>query len=199
MVFSRLWRSSDPITLPKEYMDLLNLCLNSTNFQYYSKLYQQLHGTVVRSPVSFAVAEIVMQNIEERAFSTCRQSIPLPLRYVDETPPQDTTKSTHSTIIRTKKTLTHNSLSEDMIWMGAYMLSISNIYVVWGSFTDKISNMDILMFLDQGVLVIERCHDVALVNDNLIMLSLQFQVTFWQELSSTSQTQLGRDTATALR
>ena len=34
------------------------------------------------------------------------------------------------------------------------------------------------MFLDQGVLVIEKCHDVALVNDNLIMLSLQFQVTF---------------------
>ena len=38
--------------------------------------------------------------------------------------------------------------------------------------------MDTLMFLDQGVLVIEKCHDVALVNDNLIMLSLQFQVTF---------------------
>ena len=104
MVFSRLWRSSDPITLPTEYMDFLNLCLNSTNFQYYSKLYQQLHGTVVRSPVSFAVAEIVMQNIEERAFSTCRQSIPLPLRYVDETPPQDTTKSTHSTITNEKNT-----------------------------------------------------------------------------------------------
>ena len=70
-----------------------------------------------------------------------------------------------------------------MIWMGAYMLSISNIYVVWGSFTDKLSNMDTLMFLDEGVLVIEKCHDVALVNDDLIMLSLQFQVTFWQELA----------------
>ena len=37
------------------------------------------------SPVSVAVAEIVMQNIEESALSTCRQTIPLWLRYVDDT------------------------------------------------------------------------------------------------------------------
>ena len=37
------------------------------------------------SPVSVVVAEIVMQNIEKRALRTCRQTIPLWLRYVDDT------------------------------------------------------------------------------------------------------------------
>ena len=37
------------------------------------------------SPVSVAVAEIVMQHVEERALATCRQTIPLWLRYVDDT------------------------------------------------------------------------------------------------------------------
>ena len=66
-------------------MDLLNLCLTSTYFQYNGKHYKQLHGTAMGSPVSVVVAEIVMQNIEESALSTCRQTIPLWLRYVDDT------------------------------------------------------------------------------------------------------------------
>ena len=37
------------------------------------------------SPVSVVVAEIVMQHVEERALVTCRQTIPLWLRYVDDT------------------------------------------------------------------------------------------------------------------
>ena len=36
------------------------------------------------SPVS-VVAEIVMQHVEELALATCRQAIPLWLRYVDDT------------------------------------------------------------------------------------------------------------------
>ena len=66
-------------------MDLLNLCLTSTYFQYNGKHYKQLHGTALGSPVSVVVPEIVMQNIEERALATCRQTIPLWLRYVDDT------------------------------------------------------------------------------------------------------------------
>ena len=72
----------------EEIMDLLCLtstCLTSTYFQYNGKLYKQLHGTAMGSPVSIVVAEIVMQNIEESALSTCRQTIPLWLRYVDDT------------------------------------------------------------------------------------------------------------------
>ena len=37
------------------------------------------------SPVSVVVAEIVMQHVEERALATCRQTILLWLRYVDDT------------------------------------------------------------------------------------------------------------------
>ena len=66
-------------------MDLLNLCLTWTYFQYNGKHYKQLHGTSMGSPVSVIVAEIVMQKIEESALSTCRQTIPLWLRYVDDT------------------------------------------------------------------------------------------------------------------
>ena len=51
-------------------MDLLNLCLTSTYFQYNGKHYKQLHGTAMGLPVSVVVTEIVMQNIEERALAT---------------------------------------------------------------------------------------------------------------------------------
>ena len=56
-------------------MDLLNLCLTSTYFQYNGKHYKQLHGTAMHmgSPVSVVVAEIVMQNIEERALATYKR------------------------------------------------------------------------------------------------------------------------------
>ena len=65
-------QSTDPLPLPTEdIMDLLNLCLTSTYFQYNGKHYKQLHGTAMGSPVSVVVAEIVMQNIEESALSTC--------------------------------------------------------------------------------------------------------------------------------
>ena len=37
------------------------------------------------SPVSVVVAEIVMQNIEERALATYKRTLPLWLRYVDDT------------------------------------------------------------------------------------------------------------------
>ena len=78
--------STDPLPLPKEgIMDLLNLCLTSTYFQHNGKHYKQLHGTAMGSPVYAVVANIVMQNIEESALSTCRQTIPLWLRYVDDT------------------------------------------------------------------------------------------------------------------
>jgi len=66
-------------------MDLLNLCLTSTYFQYNGKHYKQLHGTAMGSPVSVVVAEIVMQHVEERALATCRQTIPLWLCYVNDT------------------------------------------------------------------------------------------------------------------
>jgi len=37
------------------------------------------------SPVSIVVAKIVMEHMEENAFATCWQTIPLWLHYVDDT------------------------------------------------------------------------------------------------------------------
>ena len=78
--------STFKLPLPtNDIMDLLNLCLTSTYFQYNGKHYRQLHGTAMGSPVSVVVAEIVMQNIEEQALTTYKQTVPLWLRYVDDT------------------------------------------------------------------------------------------------------------------
>ena len=71
--------------LTNDLMDLLNLCLTSTYFQYNGQHYKQLHGTAMGSPVSVVVAEIVMQNIEEQALASYKRTIPLWLRYVDDT------------------------------------------------------------------------------------------------------------------
>ena len=66
-------QSTDPLPLPTEdIMDLLNLCLTSTYFQYDGKRYKQLHDTAMGSPVSVVVAEILMQNIEVHDLSNCR-------------------------------------------------------------------------------------------------------------------------------
>ena len=78
--------STTKLPLPTDdLMDLLNLCLTSTYFQYNGKHYKQLHGTAMGSPVSVVVAEIAMQNIEEQALATYRRTLPLWLRYVDDT------------------------------------------------------------------------------------------------------------------
>ena len=53
--------------------------------QYKGKHYEQLHGTCIDSPVSVVVVETVMQNIEEEALATYTRTLPLRLRYVDDT------------------------------------------------------------------------------------------------------------------
>ena len=79
-------RYTTTVTLPaQDIMELLNLCLTSTYFQFNGKHYKQLHGTAMGSPVSVIVAEIVMQAIEERALATYRKTLPIWLRYVDDT------------------------------------------------------------------------------------------------------------------
>ena len=68
-------QSTDPLSLPtEEIMDLLNLCLAST---YFSTTVNTTNCTAMGSSVSVVVAE--------SAPSTCRQTIPLWLRYVDDT------------------------------------------------------------------------------------------------------------------
>ena len=79
-------QSTIELPLPTEdNMDLLSLCLTSTYFQYNGKTLQAVAWNSLGSPVSVVVAEIVMQYVKERALATCRQTIPLWLRYVDDT------------------------------------------------------------------------------------------------------------------
>ena len=56
-----------------------------TYFQYNGKHYKQLYGTAMGSPVSVVVAKIVMQNSEEQALVTYGETLPLWLRYIDDT------------------------------------------------------------------------------------------------------------------
>ena len=51
-------------------MSLLRLCLSSTTFYYNGTVYQQIFGTAMGSPVSVAVANIVMEHSEDLALST---------------------------------------------------------------------------------------------------------------------------------
>ena len=57
----------------------------STYLQYNGKRYKQLHGTAMGSPFSVVVTGMVMQNMEEQALSTYTKTLPLRLRYVDDT------------------------------------------------------------------------------------------------------------------
>ena len=67
-------------------MDLLDCCsVTSTYFQCDGKHYKQQHGTAMGSSVSVVVAEIVMQDIEEPALATYSETVPLKLRYADDT------------------------------------------------------------------------------------------------------------------
>ena len=49
---------------------LLDLCLKATYLMYRGCYYQQIIGTAMGSPVSVTVANLVMEEIEERALST---------------------------------------------------------------------------------------------------------------------------------
>ena len=53
-------------------ISLLDLCLNATYMQFQNVVYQQVHGTSMGSPVSITIANLVMEDIEQRALSTFR-------------------------------------------------------------------------------------------------------------------------------
>lgn len=50
--------------------NIIQLCLQATYFSFKRNVYQQVFVIVMRSPVSVVVANLVMEDVEERALST---------------------------------------------------------------------------------------------------------------------------------
>jgi len=71
-------------TIPmKEFLIRINLVLNSTFFKFNNTIYKQIYGTPMGSPLSPIIAEIILRDIEEKAFDLSVH-IPIYYRYVDD-------------------------------------------------------------------------------------------------------------------
>ena len=67
-----------------DILRLLEICIQSTIFQWNNKIYQQCHGTPMGSPISVVLAELTMQSIEQEALTTSPDQIVLWRRYLDD-------------------------------------------------------------------------------------------------------------------
>jgi hypothetical protein len=76
-----LQRTSPPV---EDIIDLLSFCLNTTYFVFESCYYQQVFGTAMGSPVSAVVANLVMEDVEQRALAYVPVSLSFWKRFVDD-------------------------------------------------------------------------------------------------------------------
>ena len=81
-----------------QVVKLLRFCLDATFLSYRGDFYQQTFGTAMGSPVSVTVANLVMEDVEQRALSSYPSPPPFWKRYVDDTLtalPQDQVQCFH--------------------------------------------------------------------------------------------------------
>ena len=63
---------------------LLSLCLDATYLTFEGKIYRQIHGTAMGSPVSVVVANLVMKDVEQKALFTFHPPPHFWRRHVDD-------------------------------------------------------------------------------------------------------------------
>ena len=68
-----------------DILDLIQHCLNNTYFSFNGNIYKQVQGAPMGSPISPAVANIFMSDLEKRALDSAPLKPKLWLRYIDDT------------------------------------------------------------------------------------------------------------------